>query len=48
MRKIFSFALMLLGGAALLTSCSEDRDSNPTLIQPEKFVLNETNWRDLP
>ena len=29
----------------MLTSCSEDRDSNPTLIQPEEFVLNETNWR---
>lgn len=45
MKKIFSFALMLLGGAALLTSCSEDRDSNPTLLQPTDFVLNETNWR---
>ena len=36
---------MLLGGAALFTSCSEDRDSNPTLLQPTEFVLNETNWR---
>jgi hypothetical protein len=45
MKKIFSFALMLLGGFAMLTSCSDDRDSNPTLIQPDVLVLNETNWR---
>jgi len=37
---------MLLGGAALLSSCSNDRDSNPNLVQPTEFVLNETNWRD--
>ena len=30
----------------MFTSCSEDRDSNPTLIQPTEFVLNETNWRE--
>ena len=36
---------MLLGGVAFWTSCSNDRDSNPTFKQPETFVLNETNWR---
>ena len=45
MKKIFSFALMLLGGFVILTSCSDDRDSNPTLIQPDVLTLNETNWR---
>ena len=31
---------MLLAGALALTSCSDDRDSNPTLTQPTTFVLN--------
>ena len=45
MKKIISFALMLLGGMAFMSSCSNDRDSNPTFKQPGTFVLNETNWR---
>ena len=40
MKKIFSFALMLMGIATALTSCSDDRDSNPTIGQPTKFVVN--------
>ena len=40
MKKIFSFALMLMGVAAALTSCSDDRDSNPTIGQPTQFVVN--------
>ena len=28
-----------------MSSCSNDRDSNPTFKQPSTFVLNETNWR---
>ncbi|MBQ8656102.1 MAG: SusE domain-containing protein [Prevotella sp.] len=40
MKKIFSFALMLLGMATALTSCSDDRDSNPTIGQPTQFVVN--------
>ena len=40
MKKIFSYATMLLAGALALTSCSDDRDSNPTLTQPTTFVLN--------
>jgi hypothetical protein len=30
----------LFAGALLLTSCSDDRDSNPTIQQPDSFVLN--------
>jgi len=40
MKKIFSFALMLLGMATVLTSCKDDRDSNPTIGQPTNFVVN--------
>ena len=40
MKKIFSFALMLMGFATALTSCSDDRDSNPTIVQPTQFVVN--------
>lgn len=40
MKKIFSFALMLMGFATALTSCSDDRDSNPTIGQPTQFVVN--------
>lgn len=31
---------MLMCIAGLFTACSDDRDSNPTLIQPTEFVLN--------
>ena len=40
MKKIFSFALMLMGFATALTSCQDDRDSNPTIGQPTQFVVN--------
>jgi hypothetical protein len=30
----------LLAGALLVTSCADDRDSNPTINQPETFTLN--------
>jgi hypothetical protein len=45
MKKIFQYALMLMVGTIAMTSCSEDRDSNPTLVTPSALVLNETNWR---
>ena len=32
---------MLMGGLCLFTACEDDRDSNPTIQQPESFVLNE-------
>lgn len=40
MNKIFKSALLLVGAALMFTSCSDDRDSNPVLQQPESFVLN--------
>lgn len=40
MKKIL-FASLLVGMAAFsFTSCEDDRDSNPTVQQPESFVLN--------
>ncbi len=40
MKKIFSYAMLLLAGAFAMTSCEKDLDSNPTLIQPSSLVLN--------
>ena len=40
MNKIFKSALLLMGVALMFTSCSDDRDSNPVIQQPESFVLN--------
>ena len=40
MNNIFKSALLLMGAALMFTSCSDDRDSNPVLQQPESFVLN--------
>ena len=40
MNKIFKSALLLMGAVLMFTSCSDDRDSNPVLQQPDSFVLN--------
>ena len=40
MKKILFSSLMLLSMALVFTACEDDRDSNPTLIQPTSFVLN--------
>ncbi len=40
MNKILSNIMLFAAGALALTSCSDDNDSNPTLIQPTEFVLN--------
>ena len=40
MKKIFSYALMLIATAVAFTSCQDDRDSNPTLVTPTSFVVN--------
>lgn len=40
MKKIYSFAMLLLAGAFALTSCEDDNESNPTLVQPTVFNVN--------
>ena len=40
MKKIFSYAMLLLAGTFAMTSCDDDNESNPTLTQPTQFVLN--------
>ena len=40
MKKIFLSSLMLLSMALVFTACEDDRDSNPTLVQPSTFKLN--------
>lgn len=40
MNNIFKSALLLMAGVLMFTSCSDDRDSNPVLQQPDSFVLN--------
>ena len=37
---------MLLAGLAATTSCSEDRESNPTVMKPTAFVLNTPAMTD--
>ena len=39
MKKIFSYAILLLCGTIAFTACSDDNDSNPTLVQPSEFSL---------
>ena len=40
MKKILLSSLMLLSMALVFTACEDDRDSNPTLVQPSTFTLN--------
>lgn len=40
MKKIFQTSLLLFLAVCGFTACEEDRDSNPTLIQPTEFKLN--------
>lgn len=40
MKKIYSYAMLLLASTFALSSCSDDRDSNPVLSQPTEFKLN--------
>jgi hypothetical protein len=40
MNKIIKSMLMMVVGLGLLTACSDDTDSNPTVVTPTKFVLN--------
>lgn len=40
MKKIFSYAVLLLCGLCLFTACEDDNDSNPIVQQPTSFQLN--------
>ncbi|TGX82181.1 SusF/SusE family outer membrane protein [Palleniella muris] len=42
MKKIFSYIMMFAAATMVLSSCEDDRDSNPTLQTPTTFVLNES------
>ena len=39
MKKIFSYVMLLLAGTFALTACSDDNESNPTLVQPQEFSM---------
>ena len=42
MKTIFKSTLLLTAlGLTFLTSCKDDNESNPTIAQPQQFVLNE-------
>ena len=40
MKNKYIIGALLVGITSLFASCSDDNDSNPTLIQPKEFVLN--------
>ena len=40
MKNIFKSTLLLACGVLMLTACSDDNDSNPTLLKPSTFTLN--------
>lgn len=40
MKNKYIIGALLVGIISLFASCSNDNDSNPTLIQPKEFVLN--------
>ena len=40
MNKIFAMGLVVFTATSLFSSCADDRESNPTLVQPKEFRLN--------
>ena len=40
MNKIFAMGLVVFTATSLFSSCADDRESNPTLVQPTEFRLN--------
>lgn len=46
MKKIFSYALMLVATMVAFTSCESDQDSNPTLVTPTEFTVNNPSVGD--
>lgn len=47
MKTLSISTMLLVGGLFLFTSCDDDRDSNPTIQQPDTFVLNEPTFKDV-
>jgi starch-binding outer membrane protein SusE/F len=46
MKKIFSYALMMIATMVAFTSCESDQDSNPTLVTPTEFTVNNPSVGD--
>ena len=44
MKNKYLMGALLLGIISLFASCSDDNDSNPTLIQPTEFTLNTPEY----
>lgn len=44
MKNKYIIGALLVGIISLFASCSDDNDSNPTLIQPSDFVLNTPEY----
>ncbi len=44
MKNKYIIGALLVGIISLFASCSDDNDSNPTLIQPKEFVLNTPTY----
>ena len=44
MKNKYIIGALLIGIISLFASCSDDNDSNPTLIQPKEFVLNTPEY----
>ena len=44
MKNKYMMGALLLGIISLFASCSDDNDSNPTLIQPKEFTLNTPEY----
>lgn len=40
MKNKYILGALLICITSLFTACTDDNDSNPTLIQPTEFVLN--------
>jgi starch-binding outer membrane protein SusE/F len=47
MKNKYMMGALLLGIISLFASCSDDNDSNPTLIQPTEFTLNTPEYINL-
>lgn len=44
MKKIINTAIIMLCMVGLFASCDSDRESNPTLVSPDEFVLNTPTY----